>query len=68
MVKPSKVYDMRNTAAWIINQVEQKNAISIFRVEPDCQSLHIYARQIVNDWKGPAPASSLKRYELLQSC
>ena len=43
---------MRDAAAWIIKQVEQKNAISIFRVDHDCQWLHIYAPQIVNDLNG----------------
>ena len=43
---------MRNAASWIIKQVEQKNAISVFRIDYDCQWLHIYAPKIVNDYNG----------------
>ena len=50
--EPSQVYDMFDAAAWIIKQVEQKNAISIFRIDYDCQWLHIYTPQIVNDLHG----------------
>ena len=50
--EPSQVYDMPDAAAWIIKQVDQKNAISIFRINYDCQWLHIYAPQIVNDLHG----------------
>ena len=50
--EPSQVYDMRDTTAWIIKQVKQKNAISFFRIDYDCQWLHIYAPQIVNNLNG----------------
>ena len=40
--EPSQVYDMFNTAAWTIKQVEQENAVSIFCIDYDCQWLHIH--------------------------
>ena len=47
--KPSQVYDTPNEPAWIITQIKAGNALSIFRIDNDCQWMHIIHLQVVND-------------------
>ena len=47
--EPSQVYDMPDAAAWLLMQIKAGNASSIFRIDNNCEWLHIIHPQVVND-------------------
>ena len=50
--EPSQVYDMPNAPAWLIKQIQAGNALSIFRIDNNCEWLHLVHPQVVDDLHG----------------
>ena len=51
--EPCQVYENPvSSANWIINQVQAGNAVSIFRVDGNCNWLHVVCPQVVKDIYG----------------
>ena len=47
--EPNQVYDMDFVPAFTIKQIQAGNALSIFRIDNDCQWLHITAPKVIKD-------------------